>query len=720
VPAAAPRATDAPEPRLFDIRLRWRAGQAALAAAALLTVLAAFRPLSEGTSPRLRLFDTLALGLGVAGTAFLASLRGRGTAEQLAFYAFLVLSLDGLGQILAPLGFPAWPALAVLLGAVAVAERRNFGLALAALAGALAFADAWQVQPLAWRPALATTLGYLALVLALDLAQRGEKKGLEQARGELLRVLHGIDQLEEPQPPPAGRSVEELPPHPLRQVNEDGRRARQAERAATLEQTLQRIVLLAKNAVDAHAVLYFDLDRERDRAFLRAYAGPAEVVTDATIPLGEDPFGFVKDRGQSFYATDFKKMLWNLPYYRREVKVGSVLAVPVAAQDVLVGVLVADRLEVQSLTGGEPAVLDGFAGLIGSTILATRAASSREEMHTEFKAVYDVSADMVNVIEAPALRRKLLACARNLVAAEGGAVVMVDRQQTRYTLDLAFGWVREFEGREVGLLERTWTAWVLKRDELALLLDDVHGQQDRMPVLVLDEGSARAESLLAVALRIRKTTLGALILTGKRGAFDSSAQRVLTILANQTAGALQAALLVEAEKQNALRDGLTGLYNRRAFNESLDKAIGREERQKGGFALLLVDIDHFKKLNDTFGHPAGDAALKHTAHVLEQHLRKGDQAARFGGEEFALILPATDAAGAQQIAERLRSEVEKARIIAEGARLSVTISVGVAVWPLHGKDEAALVAAADRALYAAKQSGRNRVVVAAAGTLPLA
>ncbi|MGH9888105.1 MAG: hypothetical protein ACREBE_21410, partial [bacterium] len=285
----------------------------------MLALLAAFRPLGEGASPRVRLAVTLLLGLGVAATAFLASLRGRGSAEQLAFYAFLVLSLDGLGQILAPMGWPVWPALAVLMAAVATAERQHFGLGLAALAGALAFADAFHAHPAAWRPALAATVGYFVLVFATDLAQRGEKKGLEKARSELQRVLHGIDQLEEP-PAPAGKNVEDLPPHALRQVNEDGRRARQAERAAILEQTLQQIVSLARNAVEGHAVLYFDLDRARDRAFLRAFAGPVEVVKDATIPLGEDPFGFVRDRGQSFYATDFKKMLWNLPYYRREVK----------------------------------------------------------------------------------------------------------------------------------------------------------------------------------------------------------------------------------------------------------------------------------------------------------------------------------------------------------------------------------------------------------------
>jgi diguanylate cyclase (GGDEF)-like protein len=709
--------SEPPPTHLLDIRHRWRAGQVALGAAALLTLLALFRPLAPGASPRMALFDTLALGMGVVATAFLASLRGRGTAEQLAFYAFLVLSIDGLGQIARPLGWPVWPVLVVLLGALAVAEPRRVALGLVALAALLTLAECRAAGPGAWREGVAASLGYLLLVLALHFALTLEKRHFEEVRSQLQRVMHGIDQLEDVPGDKAGPRGEGFPEHPLRQVSEEGRRVRKAERAQAFEESLRRILDLARTALGAHAVLYFDLDRARDRAFLRAFAGPAEVSKDAAVPLGEDPFGFVRDRGQSFYATDFKKMLWNLPYYRREVKIGSVLAIPVMTAEVLAGILVADRLEIQAFTADEPTVLEGFAGLIGATILATRAESSREELHTEFNAVYDVSTDMANLSDAVSLRRKLLGCGKNLVSAEGGAIVTVDDAQTRYVVENTFGWMREYEGREVGLSEKTWTEWVLKREERSLLLDDLHGKKERMPILVLDEGSGRAESLLAVALRTRKAVLGAIVLTGKRGAFDSAASRVLTILANQAAGALHAARLVKDAELHAMLDGLTALSNRRAFDENLKQAIAREDRQSGTFCLLLCDIDHFKKLNDTFGHPAGDAALKHTARVLQRLLRKGDQASRYGGEEFAIILPATALAGAEHLAERLRAEVEKAHLVAEGARLSVTISVGVALWPQDGKDPAALLASADRALYAAKAGGRNRVM--AASTLPV-
>jgi diguanylate cyclase (GGDEF)-like protein len=695
---------------ILDLTVRWRAGQVILAAAGIMAVLDLLRPLAPGASPRLRLVVTLVLGLGVAASALLSSLRSRGTSEQLAFYAFLVLCLDALGQIIGPLGWPVWPLLTLLVGAVAVAEPPAVGFGVAALAGILTAADAAAGGVVAWRPAVAATLGWSSLVLALNQALRGEKRRLSAALAELARLHHGIDHLQD-------GHAEVATPAPgtgLRQVSEQGRRSRQAERAAELDRWLGSLVAAARAALDAHAVLCFDFDREKEKAYLRAADGPANLVQDSVLELNSDPFAFLLERGESFYATDFKRLLWSLPYYQGEVKVGSLIAVPVRTAGVVRGALVVDKLEVQALSGDEPALVQAFAGLVAEAMGQLRAAASREDVGTEFKAVYDVSRQISNLTDPVAIRVRLLSCARELVTHEAAAVVLSDKGQTRYVVENAEGWASEFEGREVGMLERTWAAWLLKSDESSLLLDDLQGGRDRMPILVLDEGGARAESMLALALRTQQKTIGALVLTGKRGTFDSAAQRVLAIVANQAAGALHAGQMIDHARDVADHDGLTSLYNRRAFNDSLARAVAREDRQGGHFALLLLDIDRFKKLNDTYGHPAGDAALRHTAQLLTHQLRKSDLAARFGGEEFAVLLASTDRSGAEHLAEKVRAEVERGRLVHDGARLGVTVSIGVAVWPSDGRDPAALVAAADRALYAAKEGGRNRVVSASA------
>jgi diguanylate cyclase (GGDEF)-like protein len=710
--------TDEAGPRraFLDVRVRWRAGQVALALAGVLALLALLRPLAPGAAPRVRFAVALLLSMGVVGSALLASLKGRGAGEVLALYAFLVLAVDGLGQMIAPFGWPIWPLLALLVAAVAVAEPPAIGLGVAALVALLAVADAAVGAFARWPDAVAACLGYPVLVLAVHAALTHEKRRLADLQGKLARYEHDIDSFQE-----TGRGPERLTPLDLtlRQVSEEGRRAKQLDRATELRAELEQLVDLARACLGAHAAGYFAVDRSRERAFLQAASGPPALVRDAAVPLTSDPFAFVLDRNQPFYATDYKPLLWSLPYYRGEVKVGTLLALPVRTGDTVAGLLLADRLEIQSFTGTEPGLLEGFARLVGEAILRARASLSREELGTEFRAAYEASQRMTALDKRLNVRAHLLRYVENLCPFEAAALVMTDDDHTRYVVEEARGWVQPFEGREVGLSERTWASWIIASAQEPYLLDDVAGHRERMPVVVLDEGGRRAESLLAVPLRVEGRNLGALVLTGPRGSFDSTVSRVLGILCNQAAAALRAVHLRELEKEKAVRDGLTGLYNRREFNRLLRASVSRGDRQGGRFGLVLLDIDHFKKLNDTFGHPAGDAVLRKTAEVLKRALRGGDDAARYGGEEFALVLAGADETGARHMAERVRVSLEATETVAEGARLKVTASLGVAVWPGDGESDESLLAAADRALYSAKQAGRNRVVAASElGTPP--
>ncbi len=163
-------------------------------------------------------------------------------------------------------------------------------------------------------------------------------------------------------------------------------------------------------------------------------------------------------------------------------------------------------------------------------------------------------------------------------------------------------------------------------------------------------------------------------------------------------------------EQLGMTDGLTGVYNRRFFDENLVHELKRGERTRGSVALLMLDIDHFKKYNDRFGHQAGDEALRRVAQALAREIRSIDVVARYGGEEFVVILPGGDGRTALAVAERVRSAVESAGIDTGGTRGgSLTVSVGVGVYPEAAHDAPGLVAAADSALYVAKSAGRNRV-----------
>jgi diguanylate cyclase (GGDEF)-like protein len=682
-----------------------KAGRALLGLAAVLTVIALFRPLRPTAPPWLAVLDAVLLALGVTTSAALWSLKGRTRLEPPALYALLALALDGLGQALSPTGWPAWPGLALLVAAVAVAEPPPLALGLAALASVLGVAEAATGPVTAWGRAAGEAAGYTLIALSVHHALRGEKARLAEALAEQARLEHAAEPLLAAAPDAAGPA--------LRQLSEEARRARRIERMGELHERLALLVRTARAALGAHAVVYFDVDPEHDRAWVRAADGPDTLVRGGWAPLTTDPFAFVLDRRQAFYATEYKKLLWALPYYRGEVKVGSLLATPVHAAGAVRGVLVADSLDAQALADTEPGALAGFAEMAASEMETVRASVGQEELGTVAKAAFEASQQMTALGDRLQVRGLLLRSAGYVVSFEAAALAMVDEARTRYVVEEAHGWAAQYEGREVALTERTWTAWTLRSAEAPLLLDDVAGQEEPMPVLVLDEPAGASESLMAVPLRAPTEVLGALMLVGRRGAFDATARQVLGMLGNQAGAALLAIRLKDRERERASRDGLTALYNRREFDRLLQSAVAREERQDGRFALLLLDLDHFKKLNDTWGHPAGDAALRHTARLLERHLRKGDHAARYGGEEFAAILPGADEKGARLLAERIRQAIRDTEVdVGAGQKASLTVSLGVGVWPADGAEPESLLAAADRALYAAKQAGRDRVVTA--------
>jgi diguanylate cyclase (GGDEF)-like protein len=165
----------------------------------------------------------------------------------------------------------------------------------------------------------------------------------------------------------------------------------------------------------------------------------------------------------------------------------------------------------------------------------------------------------------------------------------------------------------------------------------------------------------------------------------------------------------------SITDSLTGLYNRKHLMETLTGEVARSLRHQRPFVLLIIDIDHFKDFNDTYGHLAGDEVLRRMGAVFKGSIRNCDYAARYGGEEFIVILPEIGPEDGVQAAERIRHRVAEEKISSNGDSVTVTISVGVASFPEHGDDAETMISKADSALYQAKKRGRNRVLLAGSG-----
>jgi diguanylate cyclase (GGDEF)-like protein len=158
-------------------------------------------------------------------------------------------------------------------------------------------------------------------------------------------------------------------------------------------------------------------------------------------------------------------------------------------------------------------------------------------------------------------------------------------------------------------------------------------------------------------------------------------------------------------------DRLTNLYNRGHWEEMLKLEFARHLRYGHNAALIMFDIDHFKRVNDTYGHPGGDKVIQCVADIVRDHIRDVDVCGRYGGEEFAILLPDTNKAGALILAERLRQAIEEVNVVHEGQVIRFTISLGVADLALSANDHKALIEWADQALYTSKKAGRNQVTV---------
>jgi diguanylate cyclase (GGDEF)-like protein len=221
----------------------------------------------------------------------------------------------------------------------------------------------------------------------------------------------------------------------------------------------------------------------------------------------------------------------------------------------------------------------------------------------------------------------------------------------------------------------------------------------------------RARSLLVLPLVRGEQVLGAITLASAQPRrFHQATREMLRVISHQVSVSLQNARMYSSMEARATTDGLTGLTNHRAFQERLSTLHALADRSEQKFSLILTDIDHFKRVNDTYGHPVGDEVLRRVAAVLTGRSRKVDIVARYGGEEFVIVLPDTDGRGAEIFANKLREELAAETMNSDADAFHVTISMGIAEYPRDASDRRELIERADQALYRCKERGRNCVL----------
>jgi len=444
---------------------------------------------------------------------------------------------------------------------------------------------------------------------------------------------------------------------------------------------------------------------------------------DVTVSPGEGTVGAVVVTGTPFFATGRRRtsesesatLLAGLPV---------VACLPVKTSTETVGVLVVHQLASRALGKEQREMLTLSAEQLGPAI---ETILMREEMARYSESVQRANVDIENATRDLERQISHLHTLSLFAVTLHSSLDLPEVFDQIRRLSMSFLGVDRFH--TVLVHEGEWITYHGAADE-TIVEDELReglGKYSRFVERVLVSGQPYFRSLeehadppqtaddcpiACLPLKVKDENAGVFLVESlMQGAteFTEDQLELLRLLTEQAALALTAAYLYNKVEQMAISDGLTGLYDRRHIEHLMRREISRARRYDEPLGIAMADIDGFKQINDTYGHPLGDTVLKEIAKAFRAACREGDIVGRYGGEEFLFILPRSDAAGTAALGERIRAAAEQLTLAVHGKAVHVTVSVGTTVFPGY-KTWEELIKAADSALYAAKQRGKNCVV----------
>ncbi len=563
---------------------------------------------------------------------------------------------------------------------------------------------------------------------------RRTRREAEQVRDEHERLIEYADAID-----PLGNA------DAIEALTDESRLASNIQAARTLEDSFSGLIDMIYGFVPAHTYALFlkEQQGEREVFILRARRSDSDGLYLA--PLGE-MLSPEKDNGlisgcirylQPQYLSDIDHAVGTLGYYTRSLPIKSILAVPIVQDGAAMGVLAVDSLEGGAFSLETQDMIARFAPFFIQILEKIRVSQELGMRAKTFAGMNKMSTVLNSTLELDEMLDRLVREIENLVPHDFCLFLQYDEKNRCLSLVHVSGSVQlEGPGQSLGeriaaavkgqaadapaegcipledgtLVNQMLNQWS-KNQAVPYHFSDLRGRT----VLGLFDTTTRLTrqlcSLSCWPLATGEKFIGAFFLGSlKPHAFSGFHRNFLDMLSNQIAIVMDNAILHGEISNLARTDGLTGLLNHRTFMEKLAEEYRRIDRQERPFSILLMDIDKFKAVNDTYGHPVGDVAIKAVAGVLKGTVRATDFVARYGGEEFAVGMVDTASAGAEQMAERVRAIMEKTVVTTIGSKdLKITLSIGVSSFPADTRNLPDLVTLADNALYHAKRTGRNRV-----------
>jgi diguanylate cyclase (GGDEF)-like protein len=466
-----------------------------------------------------------------------------------------------------------------------------------------------------------------------------------------------------------------------------------------LDEVLRQILLIARDYFHLQNVAILMLDKGKQELYPRSQIGWDAGHERTRLPLTKGITGAAAREKRPIYSPDVSK---DPLYISSTLSTKSELAIPLMARDEVLGVLDCQSANLNHFDTDTIDLLTLFSTQASMALQNAQLYSLERQRARHLEVINAIARETTAVLDQEELLIKVCSVIQQTFQVGHVSVLLRDddglllrASQGRFTACTPAG---NRLPANSDLWGRTLAAGK------TLIENDVRSSPDYVSFY------RETRSRMCIPLVSFGQTMGVLMLESEHlGSFHEVDVESLEAVADICATAIQNAHYVERVKQLAYLDGLTGIFNRRYFEMRVVEEIDRARRFKSGMAVLMVDIDQFKRLNDEFGHLLGDEVLRQVSSMFHSQLRKIDVVCRFGGEEFAILLSQTNPQHALAVAEKLRRLVENWQF--PGVPRSVTISAGVATYPDHGTTRDELVKAADAGLYAAKQGGRNRVLL---------
>jgi diguanylate cyclase (GGDEF)-like protein/PAS domain S-box-containing protein len=355
---------------------------------------------------------------------------------------------------------------------------------------------------------------------------------------------------------------------------------------------------------------------------------------------------------------------------------------------------------------------DGKRSVLGSLMDISdirKAEAQIREYADQLETLFNIGLAATRTLDIKELLENVLAKVLDVTGFDAGGIFLFDQQTKKVTLRAYRGVSKVLIKKAERMKFNEGFTGLVARSGKPIVVQDV-GLDSR--VMKIGIGSEDIRSFAVVPIMSKEQVRG-VISIGSRTTqrFTQSTTRLLDTITMQIGMAVDNAQLYERALHLAFTDNLTGLYNRRYLLDQLDRDFARANRNGSPLSLVMMDLDGLKVINDRFGHNEGDVVLKKLGRILKQNTRASDIAARWGGDEFVLLAPDTDSKGTYIIGERIRSQLEHCRLKLVGEEISISVSVGIASYPLHSSGVTELIKRADEAMYNAKGLGKNQVCI---------